>query len=660
MQEPSAITQAQEPRLRDGQKGPADRWSGNGPMAALTATVTCTAFRAVEEATGELVPARLLAVRVGLLAALTQQMAAAMVAARWNDGDLATVGSRVGPDGRALPAKGWMALRRLGWAAVAPDGVYVPDRVRRVAEEAAARALRLAVHRRAVVHAILGTWPPVPGRRSDAEWAALRGRLPHGVSDAELRNRTRQLRAYTTDHGGRLPASLTELEAVPRIGGVVLLAAADKQLVTIQRTGPNTAVLHVKLPLTGRPAAPAQWAWHTIQLALPEHVPPDARLCVPTLRVVGGRVRVDLPWRTSVPSVPGAGHTVALGLDWGVNTLLTGTVGKLADTSTGTRVVSDGRMLRFDATRISAKLHRLRGNREQVAARRDHYTRLLERLPASDPSGQRVSLMAKHAILAAEHQHSCDRIRRLNHALAWATARWAVDQAVALGASVIFVEDLATLEARGRRNGNARLSGQVRGRIVDAIRHLAAKAGIATVTVPARGTSKLCPRCGAVLRHTPAPDRTASGAGSGPSAAAVGSPAIGTTLPPSGSSRAAYSPKRMCGPTPRLATTRPRWWWRAMSLAPDGSSAAPALLVGLLMGRYRAGPATTADPPAGQESGRHRTLHAARRTGARFPPPRPARSRASVRRDRRPRPTLTRRWGRSQALDTIAYLAPAA
>jgi Putative transposase DNA-binding domain len=477
-------------------------------MAALTATVTCTAFRAVEEATGELVPARLLAVRVGLLAALTQQMAAAMVAARWNDGDLATVGSRVGPDGRALPAKGWMALRRLGWAAVAPDGVYVPDRVRRVAEEAAARALRLAVHRRAVVHAILGTWPPVPGRRSDAEWAALRGRLPHGVSDAELRNRTRQLRAYTTDHGGRLPASLTELEAVPRIGGVVLLAAADKQLVTIQRTGPNTAVLHVKLPLTGRPAAPAQWAWHTIQLALPEHVPPDARLCVPTLRVVGGRVRVDLPWRTSVPSVPGAGHTVALGLDWGVNTLLTGTVGKLADTSTGTRVVSDGRMLRFDATRISAKLHRLRGNREQVAARRDHYTRLLERLPASDPSGQRVSLMAKHAILAAEHQHSCDRIRRLNHALAWAAARWAVDQAVALGASVIFVEDLATLEARGRRNGNARLSGQVRGRIVDAIRHLAAKAGIATVTVPARGTSKLCPRCGAVLRHTPAPDRT--------------------------------------------------------------------------------------------------------------------------------------------------------
>jgi len=227
----------------------------------VTVTVTCTAFGAVQEVAGELVPARLLAERVGLLAALTQHMTAAVVAARWNDGDLATLGSRVGPDGRALPAKGWMALRRPGWASVAPEGVYLPDRVRRVAEEAAARALRLAVHRRAVVHAIVGSWPADPRRRTDGEWAALRGRLPQGVDNAEIRNRTRQIRAYTTDHGGRLPACLAELEAAPRTGGMVLLAAADKQLVTIQRTGPDTAVLRVKLPLIERPAAPARWAW---------------------------------------------------------------------------------------------------------------------------------------------------------------------------------------------------------------------------------------------------------------------------------------------------------------------------------------------------------------------------------------------------------------
>ncbi|MET8002464.1 zinc ribbon domain-containing protein [Nonomuraea glycinis] len=85
-----------------------------------------------------------------------------------------------------------------------------------------------------------------------------------------------------------------------------------------------------------------------------------------------------------------------------------------------------------------------------------------------------------------------------------------MDQASAAGATVIYLEDLATLEARGRRRGNARLSGQVRGRVADAIGHLAAKVRVAVVTVPARGTSQFCPRCGdgkSALRHALAPDR---------------------------------------------------------------------------------------------------------------------------------------------------------
>jgi hypothetical protein len=163
-----------------------------------------------------------------------------------------------------------------------------------------------------------------------------------------------------------------------------------------------------------------------------------------------------------------------------------------------------GRRLRFAATAVSAKLQRLRGNREQVAVRRDHYSRLVDSLP--EATLDRATLTAKQMVLDLEHERIRTRIRRLNHALAWATARWAVDQAQALGATAIFVEDLATLQARGRRHGNARLSGQVRGSVMDAIRHLAAKAGIATVTVPARGTSRFCPRCGKALRHAPAPD----------------------------------------------------------------------------------------------------------------------------------------------------------
>ena len=211
-----------------------------------------------------------------------------------------------------------------------------------------------------------------------------------------------------------------------------------------------------------------------------------------------------------------------------MNTLLTGTVARLTDPpgdrATGTpnsgcaggpgagpaggRVVSDGRMLRYDASAISAKLHRLRTHRERLAAKRDRYAALLSGLGAPHP--QWAALQDWQARAAIEHERVCARIRRLNRALAWSAARWAVDQAIATGCSVIYLEDLATLEARGRRKGNARLSGQVRGLVVAAIRHLAAKAGIAVVTVPARGTSKYCPRCGtgtSALKHVAAPDR---------------------------------------------------------------------------------------------------------------------------------------------------------
>ena len=64
------------------------------------------------------------------------------------------------------------------------------------------------------------------------------------------------------------------------------------------------------------------------------------------------------------------------------------------------------------------------------------------------------------------------------------------------------------MEARGMgRTMNTRMSQTVRGQIVERTRHIAGEAGIAVVTVHARGTSKNCPRCLAVLRHCKAPDR---------------------------------------------------------------------------------------------------------------------------------------------------------
>ncbi|MEU8001848.1 hypothetical protein AB0B66_11855 [Catellatospora sp. NPDC049111] len=204
--------------------------------------------------------------------------------------------------------------------------------------------------------------------------------------------------------------------------------------------------------------------------------------------MIGHRVRVDLPHRITVTAAKPTGHRVALGLDWGVNTLLTGTVGRLSEQG---RVVTDGRALRYDATAISAKLHRLRGHREHLATKRTHYTALLAGLAATDSRTAKLQALAVRT--STEHDRVCTRIRQLNKTLAWSAARWAVDQATALHTTVVYIEDLATLQARGRRKGNARLSGQVRGTVIDAIVHLAAKAGLAVVTVPARGFPAAAP-----------------------------------------------------------------------------------------------------------------------------------------------------------------------
>jgi putative transposase-like DNA-binding protein len=471
-----------------------------------TATATATAHRAVMESTGEIVSGRVLVRRVSWMLDLIQTMADAVLTQGWTPTCLEELASGKSGDGRPLPAKGWMAIRRLGRSCQPPHGIYVSDRLRRCAEEQAARALRLALYRRSITSAIIQTWPVDSSRRTEPEWQALRAALPAGVGAAEIRNRTRQIRTHLTEHG-TLPQGLPDLEAPPTVSRQALLAAADKQLFTMRRVEEDAAVLRLQLPLTAAPATRRDWAWHVIVVRLPPTIPAEVvKLCAPTLRVTGHRVRVDLPFRVRLPCTSSTGHSTAAGFDWGLNTLLTGALGHL--TADG-RVLCDGRMLRYDATAISAKLHRLRGHREDLAAKRAHYATLLDELASPHPRWAELHRLRAH--VEAEHAHVCARIRYLNDALAWSAARWVVDTAQQGGASVIYLEDLTTLEARGHRRGNARLSGQVRGTVVHAIRHLAAKAGIAVITVPARGTSKYCPRCGtgaSPLTHTPAPDRS--------------------------------------------------------------------------------------------------------------------------------------------------------
>ncbi|WP_329387343.1 transposase [Streptomyces sp. NBC_01351] len=454
----------------------------------------------VDEKTGELLTASVLAERVGWCAALVSGMTAGLLAAHWNAPDVAVLGSGEDAGGRKLPSNAWMALRRLGWTVVPPAGVRVNDRIVRMAQEQAGRLLRSAKWRGDLTAGVLASWPADPAKRTGQEWDAVRAAVPGGqhLASSAINARTRQITAFVKKHD-RMPVDVFEMESAPTVARMLLLSACDGQQASIERADePGRALLRLQLPTRPDPRSYRDWTWVSCPISLPPTIPVDAVLHLPTLRLHQGRVRADLAYTHAVPRTARSGHRVALGVDWGLNTLLSAGAARLHGDG---RITALGAGGAFRAAGVLAKQHRLRRQGERLHAKSDHY----QRLTAGD---EQHALAARHSVLSEEIGRVCARRSNLNDALAWAAARWAVDQAIAAGASVIYVEDLRSMEARGMgRTLNTRLSQQVRAQIVDGMRHLAAETGIAVVTVPARNTSKHCPHCLTPLRHRKAPDR---------------------------------------------------------------------------------------------------------------------------------------------------------
>jgi hypothetical protein len=472
-----------------------------GGTAAATLCARALIRGGIDERTGEVVTAGVLAGRVGWCAALVAGMAGGLLASHWNAGDVGALGGGVDGAGRALPAAAWMALRRLGWAARAPEGVTVNDRIVRMGQEQAGRTLRSARWRQELTSAVLATWPADPLHRTTDEWEAVRGAMTGGghLPSSVYKASTRQILRFQAAEG-RLPTDLFELQSAPSAAAVLLLCACDRQQATIERSAadPGRVLLRLQLPVRPDPRSYQDWTWVACPLTLPPTVPAGALLHLPAVRVADGKIRADLAFTHAVPAARRDGHVVALGVDWGLNTLLCAGAARLNADQTITALGSGAQ---YRAAGVLAKAHRLRRQGEALHAKASHYDRLI----AGD---QAHPLNARRAILADQIRQVSQRRSNLNDALARSAARWTADQAIAAGASVIYLEDLRSMEAKGMgRTLNTRLSQTVRGKIATWIRKLAAETGIAVATVPARGTSKQCPRCLAPLRHAAAPDK---------------------------------------------------------------------------------------------------------------------------------------------------------
>ena len=129
------------------------------PRDVLVGTATCRGYRGAEAANGRILPVAELAQRSRWLMELVAGMAVQVLDEHWNEADLDTIAAGIGPDGRKLPTNAYMAMRRLGWTVYPAPGTYLSDRHLRMAEELAGRAIRLALHRRAILDATVATWP---------------------------------------------------------------------------------------------------------------------------------------------------------------------------------------------------------------------------------------------------------------------------------------------------------------------------------------------------------------------------------------------------------------------------------------------------------------------------------------------------------------------
>ncbi|WP_405519412.1 zinc ribbon domain-containing protein [Streptomyces canus] len=483
------------------------------------ACVSASAFRGLDTVTGEVWGPEVLAERVGWLTSLVEALCTQVTSAHWNRPDLARLASGRDCSGARLPSNAWMAVRTLGWGAVVPAGMYVPDRVRRVAEEQAGRALRSAWWRSEITDAVLATWPAGPDadplRRTETEWAVLRAACPDGqaVAASVLRSRTRQIAAFQAAQGGRLPVDVCALESAPGGGRQVVLAAADKQLCTLTRCPDDPAhygMLTVRLPARPDPRTRADWHPTVIRFRLSPTIPLNAALHVPTLRVRGGRLRLDVVFTAAAPATRRDRHTRAVAFDYGLGTLLTGGTLTLTGGAQPT-VITDGQPVFFRPDGVLAKADRLRILGEHLWTKTAHLQALVD---GRTMAGQwpAPSTCAKLAALKVDHAAVSMRRSKLNEQLAKAAARFMVETAQSARATVIYLEDLRDMEARGKgRTLNTRLSSSVRGQIVAHTRHQAAAYGIAVVIVPARGTSKYCPKCLSVFRHHAAPDNPKPG-----------------------------------------------------------------------------------------------------------------------------------------------------
>ena len=241
----------------------------------------------------------------------------------------------------------------------------------------------------------------------------------------------------------------------------------------------------------------ADYQWLTIEAPVPAYFrtlhPVWEKMCLPTIRFVDGTMILDVAIQEQVPDLATETPTVVLSGDWGVTIPYSIGILKVVDG----RIFTDGVQYKFTGDGFFHKQLRLQKEQEQLQVKITHLRRLAEHNP--DPIAKKC-LTTQADGLDIERDHKNHKRSHINRELSFEFANYTVSLALAVGASAIYLEDLASLEAGGLGPGANRISSQsCRAQCIAALRHQATKHGIRVHTVPAAGTSADCPGCGKPL-----------------------------------------------------------------------------------------------------------------------------------------------------------------
>lgn len=469
--------------------------AGTDPTERRQFAFTTRPHMAVDDTTGDPIGLDDLDSRVRWLLDLITGAETELLTRLWQPATFDTLAAGREGDGRALPKHGHVAAARLGWTPTYPDDVCVPSRVSRVVTAQATATLRTLTYRDTAIASLSARFDPATGHIAPPTGGEVY--VPSGFARGVRRQLVARTRrgdeatsdAPTSDVAQPERLRITDIQTPPKVTAMARLAAADKQLAELTVTD-RTMELTVKLPTAASPTRRAHWQRVRLTAVLPPHLHgrPITGWHLPTLTLDGRGLLLRCAATEAVPAPDLPAATVAVGVDWSPATLGAAAI----TTDTGDGLISDLRGYTYDDRGLGIKLARLQTEGQflhRKAAR-------LRQLAENAPPQVRSELEAKIAVLDENRAAVGAKRGKINRELAFHFARQVADYAVAADATMIAVEDLATLEPRGRgRVNNNRAAQSARHKAADALAHTAARVGVVVVTVPAKGSSAWCPGC---------------------------------------------------------------------------------------------------------------------------------------------------------------------